>query len=201
MSRYTGPRNKLARKVGEDLGLKSNALKVSRRLAIRPGQHGAKNRRKMSDYGTQLTQKQKLKYIYGITEKHLRKLYLAASASAVATGESLLSSLERRLDNTVYRLGWANTRAAARQLVSHGHLSVNGKKMSVPSYQVNVDDVINMSKKIMTSPDVAERLQDETATVEWLEKKQAVAKVVRLPKRSDIREVIEEQLVVEYYSR
>jgi small subunit ribosomal protein S4 len=200
MSRYIGPRNKRARKVGEDLGLKSNSVKVSRRLQIRPGQHGAKNRRKISDFGTQLQEKQKLKYIYGITEKHLRKMYLQASTSDVATGESLLSALERRLDNTVYRLGWAGTRAGARQLVAHGHVHVNGKKLSIPSYQVEVDDVINLSDKIVKMPDIVEKIKED-ALVEWVEKKQAVAKILRLPNRSDVKEAIVEQLVVEYYSR
>ena len=200
MSRYIGPRNKLARKVGEDLGLKSNSVKVSRRLQTRPGQHGAKNRRKVSDFGTQLQEKQKLKYIYGITEKQLRKLYLEASTSAVATGEGLLSSLERRLDNTIYRLGWAGTRAAARQIVAHGHVNVNGKKLNIPSYQVEVEDVINLTDKITKMPDIAEKIKDD-AMVEWVEKKQAVAKILRLPNRADVKEAIAEQLVVEYYSR
>lgn len=200
MSRYIGPRNKLARKVGEDLGLKSNSVKVSRRLQTRPGQHGAKNRRKISDFGTQLQEKQKLKYIYGITEKQLRKLYLEASTSAVATGEGLLSSLERRLDNTIYRLGWAGTRAAARQIVAHGHVNVNGKKLNIPSYQVEVEDVINLTDKITKMPDIAEKIKDD-AMVEWVEKKQAVAKILRLPNRADVKEAIAEQLVVEYYSR
>ncbi|MBP7768252.1 30S ribosomal protein S4, partial [Candidatus Woesebacteria bacterium] len=157
MSRYLGPRNKRARQIGEDLGLKSNSVNVSRRLTIRPGQHGAKGRRKLSDFATQLSEKQKLKYIYGITEKQLRKQYDTASTSNVATGEGLLSLLERRLDNVVFRLGWANTRAAARQLVSHGHVAVNAHKMDVPSYKVEVEDVISLTAKIMSSPEVSER--------------------------------------------
>jgi small subunit ribosomal protein S4 len=201
MSRYIGPKNKLARRIGEDLSLKSNSVKVSRRLGIRPGQHGAKGKRKLSDFGTQLAEKQKLKYIYGITEKQLRRLYLEASASSVATGEGLLSSLERRLDNVVYRAGWAITRAGARQLVAHGHVLVNSKKVTIPSYQVQVEDVVNLSGKIIKNPDLSERIKDSVASVEWIEKKQAVAKIARLPKRSDIRETVTEQLVVEYYSR
>lgn len=201
MSRYIGPRNKRARKIGEDLGLKSNAVKVSRRISIKPGQHGAKGRRKVSDFGVQLQEKQKLRYLYGITEKQLHKLYSVASTSAVATGEGLLSALERRLDNTIYRLGWTPTRAAARQLVAHGHIRINGKKLSIASYQVQVDDVINLSDKVLSVPDVAERIKEEVASAAWLEKKHAVAKVLRLPNRNDVRETIEEQLVVEYYSR
>lgn len=201
MSRYTGPKNKLARRVGEDLSLKSNSVKVSRRLGIRPGQHGAKGRRKVSDYGTQLAEKQKLKYIYGVTEKQLRRLYGEASTSAVATGEGLLSNLERRLDNVVFRAGWALTRASARQLVSHGHVLVNGKKVTIPSYQIQVEDIVNLSEKIVKNPEMSERIKDSDSEIEWIETKQAVAKVARLPKRSDIKEPIQEQLVVEYYSR
>ncbi len=201
MSRYIGPKNKLARRIGEDLSLKSNAVKVSRRLSIRPGQHGAKGKRKLSDFGTQLAEKQKLKYLYGVTEKQLRRMYDQASTSSVATGEGLLSSLERRLDNVVYRSGWAITRAGARQLVAHGHILVNGKKVTIPSYQVQVEDVVNLSEKIIKNPDMSERIKDADSVVEWIEKKQAVAKIARLPKRSDIKETVTEQLVVEYYSR
>lgn len=201
MSRYTGPKNKLARKIGEDLGLKSNALKVARRLSIRPGQHGARNRRKVSDYGVQLKEKQKIKYLYGITEKQLRRLYAEASSSDLATGEQLLSLLELRLDNVVYRLGWAPTRAAARQLVSHGHLTVNGQKVTVPSLRVSVEDVITFGATSLKIPAVAQAISEDSSIPAWLKKKQAVAKIDRLPVRDDIQEVITEQLVVEYYSR
>jgi len=202
MARYTGPKNKLSRKVGEDLGLKTNSLKVARRLMIRPGQHGAKGRRKLSDYGVQLKEKQKLKYIYGILEKQLKKVYTEAARRETATGATMLSLLERRLDNVVYRLNWAPTRAAARQLVSHAHVRVNNKRMDVPSYRVKVGDVISLSDKAIKIPFVAELLKEEPkASVEWLEKKRAVAKVSRLPVREDIKESIDEQLIVEYYSR
>ncbi len=202
MARYTGPKNKLARKVGEDLNLKTNALKVARRLLIRPGQHGARGRRKSSDYGVQLKEKQKLKYIYGILEKQLKRLYLEASKSLTATGATLLSLLERRLDNVVFRLKWAPTRAAARQLVSHAHIKVNGRKVDTPSYQVKVGDVINLTDKAMKIAFVTQLLKDEPkASVAWLQKKRAVAKVSRLPVRDDIVEAINEQLVVEHYSR
>lgn len=201
MSRYTGPQNKRARQIGEDLGLKTNPLKVARRLTIRPGQHGARGRRKVSDYGVQLREKQKIRYIYGITEKQLRRLYAAASKSELATGEFLLSLLERRLDNVVYRLGWTGTRSAARQLVSHGHVTVNGRKMDVPSYSVKVDDVLTLTSKATKIPVVADLLKDEGAVSEWLERKQAAGKIARLPQRKDVTEVIEEQLVIEYYSR
>jgi small subunit ribosomal protein S4 len=201
MARYTGPKNKLARKIGEDLGLKTNALKVARRLTLKPGQHGAKSRRKTSDYGTQLQEKQKVKYIYGILEKQLRKLYTQASKNPTATGSALLSLLERRLDNAIYRLGWTGTRAAARQLVSHSHVQINGKKMDVPSYQVKVNDVISLTSKGTKIPLVAEAIKEVSSDASWLEQKGAVAKIARLPERTDITEAIEEQLIVEYYSR
>lgn len=202
MARYTGPKNKLSRKIGEDLGLKTNALKTARRLMVRPGQHGAKGRRKLSDYGVQLKEKQKVKFIYGILEKQLRKLYEQASKNPTATGAALLSLLERRLDNVVYKAGWAKTRAAARQLVSHGHVMVNGKKMSIPSYSVNVDDVITLKEKSASKSFVSENLKEnKEASVDWLSNKGPATKVNRLPERKDISDVIEEQLIVEFYSR
>lgn len=201
MARYTGPRNKLSRKIGEDLGLKTNALKVARRLSIRPGQHGAKPRRKVSDYGTQLREKQKIKFIYGILEKQLRLLYAQASRNPANTGSALLSLLERRLDNVVYKLGWAQTRSQARQFVAHGHVSVNGKKMDIPSYSVNVLDVISLTNRGTKVPALATSAKEADASTLWLEQKGPSAKVARLPERTDVREVIEEQLVIEYYSR
>lgn len=201
MARYTGPKNKLSRKIGEDLGLKTNALKVARRLTIKPGMHGAKSKRKLSDFGVQLKEKQKIKYIYGILEKQLRKLYAEASKNPTATGAALLSLLERRLDNAVYRLGWAGTRAQARQLVGHGHILINGIKMNVPSYTVKVNDVISLSTSGTKVPYAAQAVKEGTTSAPWLEQKGGAAKIARLPERSDITEVIEEQLVVEYYSR
>ena len=202
MARYIGPKNKLSRKIGEDLGLKTNALKTARRLTIRPGQHGAKGRRKLSDFGTQLKEKQKLKYIYGVLEKQLHKLYVQASKDPTATGAGLLSLLERRLDNVVYRAGWSKTRAAARQLVAHGHIRVNGKKMSIPSYSVNVNDVITVKDKTAGKSFVADNIKEnKDALVEWLSNKGPATKVNRLPERKDITDIIEEQLIVEFYSR
>lgn len=202
MARYTGPKNKLARKIGEDLGLKSNALKANKRINVRPGQHGAKGRRKVSDFGTQLREKQKVKFMYGVLEKQLHRLYVEASKNPTATGAALLSLLERRLDNAVYRLGWAPTRAAARQLVNHGHVRVNERKMGIPSYQVKVEDVIRLTDKALAVPAVAALIKEETSAVPaWFEKKGPVAKVARLPQREDIQEAINEQLIVESYSR
>ncbi len=201
MARYTGPKNKLARKVGEDLGLKSNALKVARRLSVKPGQHGARGRGKLSNFGVQLKEKQKVKYLYGVLEKQLRRLYREASKNPTATGSALLSLLERRLDNVVYRLGWAPTRAAARQLVAHNHVMVNDTKMSIPSYQVKVGDVLSLRSKSTSIPVVAEALKEAAAAPEWLQVKGPVGTIKQLPQRDDITENIQEQLIVEFYSR
>lgn len=201
MARYIGPKQRLQRQIGEDLGLKTNALKTARRLANRPGQHGAKGRRKISNYGVQLKEKQKLKYIYGVLEKNLRAVYEEASKNPAATGSAMLSFLERRLDNVVYRLGWAPTRAAARQLVNHEHFTLNGKKMNIPSYKVHVGDILAMKAKTAKIPVVVEAMKQETAIPSWLEAKNGAAHVTKLPVREDITEKVEEQLIVEYYNR
>lgn len=202
MARYTGPKHKRQRAIGEDLGLKTNAVKSARRLTVRPGQHGQRGRRKLSDFGIQLKEKQKVKYIYGILEKQLHKLYEQASKNPTATGAALLSLLERRLDNVVFRAGWVPTRAAARQLVTHNHVQVNGKKMNIPSYSVQVGDVILLKPKATSIPVIAERLKAEAKTApDWLQVKGPSAKVERWPERKEVTETIDEQLIVEYYSR
>lgn len=201
MARYIGPKQRLQRQIGEDLGLKTNALKTARRLATRPGQHGAKGRRKLSNFGIQLKEKQKLKYIYGVLEKQLRATYEEASKNPAATGTAMLSFLERRLDNVVYRLSWAPTRAAARQLVNHSHFMVNGKKMNIPSYQVKVGDVLTMKPKTAKVPVVVAAMKAEASVPAWLEAKNGAAKIAKLPDRSDITEKVDEQLIVEYYNR
>lgn len=201
MARYIGPKQRLQRQIGEDLGLKTNALKTARRLANRPGQHGAKGRRKLSNYGEQLKEKQKLKYIYGVLEKQLHAIYVEASKNPAATGTAMLSFLERRIDNVVYRLGWAPTRAAARQLVNHDHFTVNGKRMNIPSYQLKVGDVLAMKPKTAKIPVVVEAMKQEVKIPAWLETKSGAAHVSKLPVREDITEKVEEQLIVEYYNR
>lgn len=202
MARYTGPKNKLSRKIGEDLGLKTNALKTARRVTIRPGQHGAKGRRKLSDYGVQLKEKQKAKYIYGIMEKQILKLYKEATKNPTATGSALLTLLERRLDNALYRSGMAPTRAAARQMVAHSHLQVNGRKMNIPSYQVKVGDVITIKSKAAQIPFTAEAIKENRKpNVEWIEVKGPVLRIARLPERKDVKENIDEQMIVEFYSK
>lgn len=202
MARQHGPKNKLARKIGQDLGLKSNPLKVAKRLNVRPGVHGHKMRRKMSDFGRQLQEKQKVRFIYGIQEKYLRNLFNVAMKTPLATGQSLLKLLELRLDNVVYRIGLAPTRAAARQMVTHGHVMVNGKRVSVPSYRVAVGDVVQLDDKATKIPYVVDLIASKTLTPpKWLERTVNAGKVVAIPTREDIAEGIEEQLVVEYYSR
>lgn len=202
MARYNGPKQRLQRQIGEDLSLKTNGLRTAKRIASRPGQHGAKQRRKLSNFGVQLKEKQKVKYIYGVLEKQLRAVYEKAAKNPANTGTALLSFLERRLDNVVFRLGYAPTRAAARQMVAHAQVTINGKKMNIPSYQVKVDDVVVLKDKGAKIPAVAELLKNESVAVPaWLTRKNQVAKVVRLPEREDVKEQIDEQLIIEYYSR
>ncbi|MBP9702792.1 30S ribosomal protein S4 [Candidatus Woesebacteria bacterium] len=202
MARNTGPRNKIARRLGVDLGLKTNTKSLERRLQSPPGQHGKKGRGKMSDYGIQLAEKQKVKAIYGVLERQFSKYYEVATKSSEATGEAMLSLLERRLDNVIYRLKLAPTRRAARQIVSHGNAIVNGRKLTIPSYRVNPEDVITLSATGLAIPSV--KLMQEEKDVQlpsWLEKKASVGKVTRMPVRADLSEVINEQLIVEFYSR
>lgn len=202
MARYTGPKNKKARRLGVDLGLKSNPKSLERRLSTPPGAHGRKGTRKVSDYGVQLAEKQKAKIMYGILERQFKKYYTMASRNPLATGEVMLSFLERRLDNCVYRLGFVPTRRAARQLVSHGNVLVNGHKVSIPSYLVKPGDVVSLSETGAKIPYIKSRLEDDSLTpASWLERRSIVGKVVRLPERADITEAINEQLIVEFYSR
>jgi len=202
MARYNGPRNKVARRLGVDLGLKTNTTSLERRINTPPGAHGKKGRGKISDYGVQLAEKQKAKHIYGILERQLSKYYSVATRTPESTGEMLLSLLERRLDNVVYRLGLAPTRRAARQLVTHGNATVNGRKMSIPSYQVREGDIVSITDRAAAIPYVKELLGNKDLVVpKWLEKKATTGKVTRYPHKDDITESIQEQLIVEYYSR
>src|SRR3989344_2033911 len=206
MGRYTGPKNKLARREGLDLGLKTAGSKAHasllKRLRIRPGQHGQKMKRKTSDFGRQLREKQKVREMYGILENQFRKYYDQASVTEGVTGEELLKHLERRLDNVVYRMGFAPTRTAARQLVAHGHVIVNDGTVTIPSYQVAISDIIRLRDKTITVPLVAKMLVETTKRIPvWLEVKGKAGKVSTFPKREDIQEDIEEQLIVEFYSR
>lgn len=202
MARHTGPRNKKSRRFGQDLGLKTNPKSLERRINTPPGQHGKKGRKKVSDYGLQLREKQKAKIIYGVLEKQFKRYYRQASKNQLNKGEALLSALERRLDNVIYRLGFAPTRAAARQLVSHGNVLVDGKKLDIPSYQVNIDQTIAITQKAAKIPYIKELISDkDNKPASWLARKAIVGKVKRLPVKDDIQENIQEQLIVEYYSR
>ena len=206
MGRYLGSKNKIARREGEDLGLKTAGTKTHarllRRLKIKPGVHGQKMRGKLSDYGKQLREKQKVKRIYGIIERQFRKYYEKAARFRGVTGDMLLQILERRLDNVIYRLGFSPTRALSRQLVGHGHVLINSKKVDNPSYQVTIGDIISLRSKALKIPAVASVLGEKALTVpSWLERKAAVGRVVSLPKREDIKENINEQLIIEFYSR
>lgn len=203
MARYNGPKNRLARAVGKDLGLKTNTVKLDRRLSVPPGQHGPKGKRgKVSDYSHQLKEKQKVKWIYGILEKQFRNYFEVARKDPKATGTRLLQLLETRLDNTVYRLGFAPTRNSARQYVSHGHVLVNNKKVDIPSFRVKSGDVVSLDSKIIEIPEVKALVADKKLILpKWLERKATVGKLIREPERSELDSDISEQLIVEYYSK
>ncbi len=202
MARYTGPRNKRARRIGQDLGLKTNPKSLERRINTLPGTHGRKGKGKVSDFGIQLNEKQKAKAIYGILERQFKQYYIKASRNPQATGQVMLSLLERRLDNAVYRLGFAPTRRAARQLVTHGNVKVNGKKLSIPSFQVMTGQTISLTDTAVKIPYIKILLEDKDyKTPKWLTRKAIVGKVERDPLREDLTETINEQLIVEYYSR
>jgi len=202
MARPTGPRNKLARRIGADLGLKTNPKQLERRINTLPGQHGRRGKGKVSDYGTQLMEKQKAKAMYGILERQFKNYYLVATKTPQATGAVLLSLLESRLDNVVYRLGFAPTRRAARQLVAHGNILVNDRKLSIPSYQVQSGQTVTLSSRAAQIPYIKELVENkEYTTPAWLTRKAIVGKIIRSPERDDITENINEQLIVEFYSR
>lgn len=204
MSRYTGPKVRLMRREGVDLGLKS-ATKTSalKRLGVPPGMHGPKGKRKTSSYGIQLREKQKVRTIYGMSERQFARFFNLASKSKGTTGELFLQLLERRLDNVVYRLGYAPTRAAARQLVAHGHIKVDGQRVGIPSFLVAGEMVVTLSEKASASPVVKTAMDavKETDIPVWLSRKAMVGKVVGLPTREDAPNEIDESLIVEYYSR
>lgn len=200
MAKYNGPKDRLSRREGVDL---FGAGAKLTRLNILPGVHGPKGIiKKQSQYGKQLREKQKVKRIYGLMEKQFRLLVEKALKSKGNTGEALLSLLERRLDNVVYKLGFAESRPMARQLVSHRHVLVNGKKLNIPSYHTEIGDVISLTPKILENPNVMKVVNVEDYEVPaWLERKATVGKVSSEPKRSDITEIVSEQDIVEFYSR
>ena len=208
MARYTGPACKLCRREGTKLYLKGERCMTGKcaldRRGTAPGQHGAGNK-KMREYGKQLREKQKAKRYYGILEKQFLNYFKEADRKEGMTGENLLTLIERRLDNVVYRMGMGESRKESRQLVLHEHVEVNGKKVNVPSIIVKVGDVITVRENFRGSEKckaLAESMKDKTAP-KWLEvnKDNLTAKVVALPAREDIDIPIEEQLIVELYSK
>ncbi len=201
MARYRGPRTRIARKFGEAI---YGADKTFEKKNFPPGQHGAnKRRRKTSEYGTQLKEKQKAKYTYGILEKQFRNLFEKAQSSKGVTGEVLLQLLESRLDNVVYRLGIAPTRAAARQLVGHRHITVNGDIVNVASYILKPGDIISVREKSKSLEAISDSLSSRRTSSSWLEwdTNQMSGKYLNKPERADIPENIKEQLIVELYSK
>lgn len=206
MGRYLGPKNKLARREGQDLGLKTPGTaghaRLLRRLNITPGPHGQKRKRKPSDYSLQLREKQKAKRTYGILERQFRRYFQNALKKKGATGEALLQTLETRLDNVLYRLSLAPTRTAARQIVGHGHVKVDGKTVDISSYAVRKDQVINLSDKALKIPQITKMLEDKSPHLpSWLSRKGPVGKIIKIPSREEIETEINEPLIVEYYSR
>lgn len=199
MARYTGPKDRLSRREGFDLFGKGTKLT---RLTVPPGVHGPRGTRRSSQYSKQLREKQKVKRLYGVLEKQFRKYVDLALKSKGNTGEVLLSYLERRLDNVVFRLGFAATRPGARQLISHKHILVDGKKVNIPSYLVQPGETIMMTSVAMSIPSVKRLLDEEDFQVpSWLRRKAAAGKIVSIPKKDDIPEPISGQDIVEFYSR
>ena len=206
MARYTGPKNRLSRRAGIDLGLKTVGShahnQLLRRLNLIPGQHGPKGMKKISDFGQQLREKQRARLMYGLLERQFRKYFEQATHKKGATGEMLLQLLERRLDNVIYRLGFAPTRAAARQLVSHGHVMVMGKKMTIPSYQTSADEKITLKDKTIEIPAIKAVVEQKNPIIPgWLKREGTAGVIVRMPNRDEMEIDINEQLIVEYYSR
>jgi small subunit ribosomal protein S4 len=200
MARYTGPKHKLARREGINV-LDKSSQSLLRRLNIPPGIHGKKRKRRLSEFGLQLREKQKAKATYGLMEKQFKNLVLKVQKRKGDTKELIISLLETRLDNIVYRLGFSNSRFMSRQLVSHGHVLVNGKKLSIPSYQVKVDDVISLSTKMQSNPKILELAKENNETLPFLQRKAFSGKLVRMPKYEDMQVPFDLQLIIEYYSR
>ena len=203
MARYTGPREKISRRFGVALFGPSKSLETRN---FPPGQHGARNtRRKTSEYGTALAEKQKLRYQYGLLERQFRRFFEEAQRRKGVTGENLLQMLELRLDNVCYRMGFANTRFASRQLVAHRHITVNGKPVNIPSYQCQPGDVVAVKNSPKSQQLVGRFLEmtQGTPASDWMtvDRDKMTGTVNRAPVREEIQPIANEQLVVELYSR
>lgn len=208
MARYRGPVEKIERRLDADLGLKGerrlNGKSALEKRPFAPGQHGQR-RTKISEYGLQLREKQKAKFMYGVSEKQFRKYFKKAASSEGNTGSNLITSIEQRLDNVVYRMGFASTRANARQFTTHGHVLVDGKKVDIPSYVVKPGQKIEIKEKSKTNPQVVRALEltNQTGTVEWvdLDKDKVFGIFTRIPTREEVVIPVEERLIVELYSK
>ena len=199
MSRYTGPAFRKSRRLG--FSTLENGKDLRKRTSA-PGQHGT-SRKKLSEYGIQLQEKQKVRIMYGLTEKQFRKTFEAAGKKKGIHGTNLLIMLESRLDNLVYRLGFAKTRRASRQIVNHGHILVNGKSVDIPSYQVKPGDIISVKEKSMNHPVIKECLENTTNRVAFVtfDDKKMNGTYVRYPEREELNAEINESLIVEFYNR
>jgi small subunit ribosomal protein S4 len=206
MARYIGPKCKKCRREGVKLFLKGERCftkcPIEKKGAVPPGQHGVRSFKKLSEYGQQLMEKQKAKRFYGVLESQFRNYYKKASLSRASTGEVLLRLLETRLDNIVYRMGLAPSRSVARQLVNHGKVLVDGKKVSIVSYQVRPGQVVSLKDKALEMPEIKKDFAERIKKIpEWLERKGPVGKLARYPEREEMESGINEQLIVEYYSK
>ena len=199
MARYTCPKFKLSRRLG--ISLSGNGKDLKR--AFPPGQHGPTQRRKLSNYGMQLQEKQKLRHMYGLGEKQFRTLFAKAQKMPGIAGENFMILLESRLDNLVYRLGFANSRAGARQLVSHGHVTVNGKKVDIASYRLSVGDVIGLRARSRGLSSIKEAIENRVHLAAYIEFNEAAmeGKFIRLPERAELSQEIDEKQIVEFYNR
>ena len=202
MARYSGPRVRISRRFGVPIFGPSKYLE---RRNYGPGVHGPKSRRKHTDYGLGLIEKQKLRYYYGLMEKQFRGVYERALKRRGVTGEQMLQILETRLDNVVFHLGFASTRAAARQLTAHGHVKVNGRKVNIPSFALKVNDVVEIKENSVSRQLATKNMEGSTsrAIPDWLSLNKEAFKgiVMRVPSRDEIRPIANEQAVVEFYSR
>ena len=200
MARYTGPAYKKARRL--NFSLLENGKELARRPNV-PGVHGADRRKKISEYGIQLQEKQKVRLMYGLTEKQFRKVFEHASRMKGVAGENLLKLLESRLDNLVYRMGLARTRRASRQVVNHGHIMVNGKKVNIPSYQVRPGDTISVKENSNDHKAILEALELKVKCPAFVDfdGKKLSGTYVRYPDRSELNQEINESLIVEFYNR
>ena len=200
MARYTGPMYKKSRRLG--FSVLENGKELTKKPYI-PGEHGQDRRKKLSNYGIQLAEKQKVRFMYGLNEKQFRKTFDLAGKMKGVHGENFLKLLESRLDNLVYRIGFSTTRRGARQLVNHGHVTVNGKKVNIPSYSVKPGDVISLvdgDKELAIVKSSLEALQNRVEFISYDDKKME-ATYVRMPERSELNADINESLIVEYYNR